>query len=181
MNTNICFIKISADDALADKISYTYESSFPEDERRDFYLVRQLIRAESAFSLYALTKGDLYVGFLSAWVFEKFTYIEHFAIESTLRGSGLGKSVMAQFLAAAKTVVLEVEYPHDEISQKRIKFYERLGFCSSSQIYMQPPYRKGGNEVKMLLMSAGDIDLEVAFDEVRATLYKNVYQLTPDV
>ena len=48
---------------------------------------------------------------------------------------------MKQFLVFCGTpVVLEVEMPTDEMSKRRIGFYERLGFELDNQVYHQPPY-----------------------------------------
>ncbi len=40
-------------------------------------------------------------------------------------------------------VILEVERVHDTDSQRRISFYERLGYSIVNIDYHQPPYRKG--------------------------------------
>ena len=57
-------VKDFSDPAL-DLIERTYTESFPEVERRDFSLVRNLVRDESRFIVYALSKEDRYVGFLT--------------------------------------------------------------------------------------------------------------------
>ena len=41
-------------DPLLDKVEKTYNDSFPEAERRAFSLVRELVKDESRFSVYAL-------------------------------------------------------------------------------------------------------------------------------
>jgi len=48
-------VKDFSDPAL-DLIERTYTESFPEVERRDFSLVRNLVRDESRFIVYALSK-----------------------------------------------------------------------------------------------------------------------------
>ena len=52
--------------------------------------------------------------------------------------------------------VLEVEKPLDDISQRRIRFYERLGFV-------------------LYLMSFGKIDLNQVFDTVASRIHQKVY------
>ena len=52
-------------DPVLDLIERTYTESFPEVERRDFSLVRNLVRDESRFIVYALSKEDRYVGFIT--------------------------------------------------------------------------------------------------------------------
>ena len=116
-------------DPVLDLIERTYTESFPEVERRDFSLVRNLVRDESRFIVYALSKESRYVGFITGWLFDGYTYVEHFAIDPAARNGGIGAEAMKQFLVFCGTpVVLEVEMPTDEMSKRRIGFYERLGF-----------------------------------------------------
>ena len=148
-------VKDFSDPAL-DLIERTYTESFPEVERRDFSLVRNLVRDESRFIVY--------------------TYVEHFAIDPAARNGGIGAEAMKQFLVFCGTpVVLEVEMPTDEMSKRRIGFYERLSFKLDNQVYHQPPYREGGEWLEMRLMTYGDVDLEYSFEQVKNCLHKNVY------
>lgn len=171
----IVFSRMKNDDPLLDRIKITYEASFPEEERREFSLVYKLIADEPAFTAYALLQNDVYIGFMTTWTFEDFVYIEHFAIEPTFRNGGIGAKVMQQFLSKEQTVVLEVEVPKDDLSQRRVSFYVRLGFLLDSHTYFQPPYHKGGDRVEMRLMSIGNINMEQSFTEVCNILYENVY------
>ena len=83
---------------------------------------------------------------------------------------------MKQFLAFCGTpVVLEVEIPADEMSKRRIGFYERLGFKLDNHVYHQPPYREGGEWLEMRLMTYGNVDLEYSFEQVKNCLHRNVY------
>lgn len=111
-------VKDFSDPAL-DLIERTYTESFPEVERRDFSLVRNLVRDESRFIVYALSKEDRYVGFITGWLFDGYTYVEHFAIDPAARNGGIGAEAMKQFLVFCGTpVVLEVEMPTDEMSKR---------------------------------------------------------------
>lgn len=172
----IAFAKMEINDPRLDQILSTYESSFPKNERRDFSLVRKLIEDEPAFSAYALMNENTYTGFITIWEFDKFSYVEHFAIEPTFRNGGFGANVIQQFLETVNTAILEVEPPSDELACRRINFYERLGFVLSHKTYFQPPYHDGDSEVEMKLMSYGNINLDDSFDEVCQILYKYVYK-----
>lgn len=171
----IQFNKMTNEDFLLEQLKNTYELSFPEEERRDFSLICGLIANESKFSAYALTTKGNYVGFITTWNFEDFVYIEHFAIEPIARNGGIGANVMQQFLSGKESVVLEVEVPIDELSKRRVEFYERLGFKLDSHPYFQPPYRKEGRDIEMRLMSYGCIDMEDLFNSVCYILHSNVY------
>lgn len=163
-------------DPVLDLIEKTYTESFPEEECRDFSLVRGLIKDESRFVVYALSRDGRYVGFITGWLFDGYTYAEHFAIDPSARNGGIGAEAMKQFLAFCGTpVVLEVEMPADEMSRRRIGFYERLGYTLDHHVYHQPPYRDGGEWLEMRLMTYGNIDLEHSFEQVKNCLHKYVY------
>jgi RimJ/RimL family protein N-acetyltransferase len=171
----------NSSDALLAEVEKTYLASFPETERRSISLFRELLDKEPRFRAYALLRNDKYIGFITEWVFEAFVYVEHFAIDETVRNGGSGAMAMKQFTEqAVQPVVLEVELPVDELSTRRIAFYERLGFIPDNHAYQQPPYNKGESWLPMQLMTYGRIDLEKSFDSVRSCLYKNVYKVTDD-
>lgn len=174
------------------QIEHTYIASFPEAERRPFPSLCRLACENPAFTVYALLKkssvsllqaGEIekkereeYVGFITTWTFEDFIYIEHFAIDEAARNGGIGGKALKQFLDACQApIVLEVEIPTDELSKRRIGFYERLGFVSDTHLYYQPPYQKGGETLEMRLMTHGAIDLTTAFEYVKNTLHTQVY------
>lgn len=71
--------------------------------------------------------------------------------------------------------VLEVEKPLDNISQRRIRFYERLGFVLCTRSYTQPPYSPEKQPLELYLMSFGKIDLNQVFDTVASRIHQKVY------
>ena len=165
-----------ADDPILDQVEQTYNEAFPEAERRDFALVRQLIAEEPAFQLRVFYRDDVYVGFLSNWQFDGFRYVEHFAIDPAARNGGIGGLALRLFLALQEdAVVLEVELPEDDLTRRRVGFYERQGFRLDTQCYIQPPYRVGGPSLELRLMSYGPLELSPRFAEVRDALYEKVY------
>lgn len=172
-----CLPIVSGQHPLLDRIEITYVSSFPEVERRQFRLVRDLIEANPFFNMYSLMKADVFVGFISVWEFENFSYIEHFAIDESARNGGIGAIVLNHFISAANTpIVLEVELPVDEMSKRRIGFYERLGFTLDTHVYYQPSYERTQDaSIEMRLMSIGGIDLSNMFEEVKLQIYAEVY------
>ncbi|WP_106829769.1 GNAT family N-acetyltransferase [Parabacteroides pacaensis] len=173
------FIKIeNVEDLLLSKVKSTYESSFPVCERRDFIDVTNLLKTEDRFVINAIMQDKQYVGFLTSWNFEHFTYIEHFAIDNNARNGGIGGKALLHFLEMSnRPVVLEVEKPEEDISKRRIGFYERLGFLLNQNPYQQPPYRKGEKWLDLFLMSYGDIDLKKEYENVKFNLYAHVYNV----
>ena len=145
-------------DPLLDKVENTYNDSFPEAERRAFSLVRELVKDEPRFTVYTLFKDQVY------------------AIDASARNGGIGGESMKQFMALCDApVVLEVEMPTEEMSKRRIGFYERLGYVLDDHVYFQPPYRQGEPLLEMRLMTYGAIDLKQSFEEVKNCIHRYVY------
>lgn len=82
-------------------------------------------------------------------------------------------------------VVLEVELPFDEMSRRRIGFYQRSGFTLSTLRYIQPPYFDGAQPLELHLMFyALPVPMESdAFSDffcrVRDRLHRDVYGVEP--
>lgn len=180
MEEIICIPVQEVTDSLLDRVEKTYVESFPEAERRDFSLVKELIRGNNPrFKMFALLNKEEYAGFITVWELDEFVYVEHFAIEEAARSGGLGGKALQQYLSASeRPVVLEVEHPLDEMSKRRIGFYERLGFRLDNHDYKQPPYRKDEEWLDLYLMSYGEIDLNQSYELVKAKIYKYVYGVT---
>ncbi|MDR0756279.1 MAG: GNAT family N-acetyltransferase [Tannerella sp.] len=163
------------DNKLLVGIRDIYETSFPADERRHFDDVVRIAGIKPAFCGDIYTEDRNVVGFILSWRFSFFRYAEHFAVRRDMRGKGYGRTIFADFMKrAGPSVVLEVQRPEDETSRRRIRFYERLGLIYSSAPYLQPPYSPDKHPVPLSLMNSG-FDLDKRFDEVRNTLYREVY------
>ncbi|MDR1600814.1 MAG: GNAT family N-acetyltransferase [Tannerella sp.] len=172
-------VKEGSDPVLA-SVERTYTAAFPVKERRDFALVRELLACETRFRLCGLFHERQYIGFISFWQFEGFTYIEHFAIDESRRNEGWGGAALRAFTAQVHPVVLEAEPPGDEWSRRRIRFYERLGFVVYPHPYLQPPYRTGDPWIPLCLMKYGKPHPELLFGQVKQTIYRYVYQVIPE-
>ena len=143
-----------------------YNVSFPFNEKRIFedekHLDNFIKMKGGKFNAFSAVDGDLYLGFLSYWTFEGYTYIEHFAIAPDQRGKNLGRMMLNHlFKEVSPNVLVEVEPSETEEAQKRIQFYEKNGFKIRKEFnYTQPSYGgKGQTAVPMLLMTHGDVDL----------------------
>lgn len=116
-------------------------------------------------------------GFLAVWEFESFTYIEHFAVDPVLRNSGTGSAMLQELVRKyQKQICLEVELPEDELTRRRIGFYERNGFVFNEYPYIQPPISKGKSPVPLRVMTYGKGITRQAFEEMRKVLYRRVYK-----
>ena len=157
-------------------IERIYTESFPPDERRDFSDVIRLLEENDDFFIVLLSDENKAVGFISYWEWNDFSYVEHFAVDSSCRGSGYGATAMTELLKHINNpAVLEVEKPLDDISQRRIRFYERLGFVLCTRPYTQPPYSPEKQPLELYLMSFGKIDLNQVFDTVAPRIHQKVY------
>ena len=107
-----------------------------------------------------------------------YRYVEHFSIDESARNGGLGVKAVITFINQSDLpIVLEVERPNDEMSKRRIGFYERLGFQLHTHDYSQPPYRAADDWLPMRLMSFGEIDMNERYEHVKSHIHKHVYQV----
>ncbi|MDD4513931.1 GNAT family N-acetyltransferase [Massilibacteroides sp.] len=160
------------------KVQNTYISSFPQVERRDFLLFCELLENEPLFKLFVILRNEQYSGFITCWEFPEFVYVEHFAIDESQRSGGIGSIAMMQFLELIdKPVVLEVEKVIDDLTARRVRFYEALGFTMHPDLYKQPPYRGGDSWFDMKLMSIGSFDLSSKYESVKDCIYTHVYNV----
>lgn len=161
-----------------DQVYGIMEESFPLIEYRT-YEGQQALLANASYRLLTKTneQGEI-IAFLAGWEFDEFCFVEHIAVKPSIRGGGLGKHLMLDFIEQMnKPVVLEVELPDDEMQQRRIGFYERIGFHVNSYSYVQPPLRMGQPDFPLLLMSYPSLLSEEQFQSCRDTLYAEVYQV----
>ncbi len=166
---------VPADKLYLKKIRKIYEQSFPPNERRTFEKVINLL-ADKRFYLFAVTFEDEVVGMLSKWDLNTFVYVEHFAVSEEFRNNGLGSYVLQKIIQdESRQIVLEVDFPEDELSLKRIRFYKQFGFSIYSESYIQPPYDKDKDAVPMLIMTCQEIDSVVVFQNIKKTLHQEVY------
>lgn len=159
-----------------------YNESFPEDERRLYGSVSEFERfveeREGKFSVMEILSDGSFAGFISYWIFDDYVYGEHFAVDPSLRGSGIGaetfKGLIDIACKAGKPLILEVELPDNDLARRRIGFYERLGCRLRSEVeYIQPAYRPTASPLPMHLMTWGELDLARPgiLDSIRREVY----------
>jgi len=155
-----------------DGIYAIMEESFPNDEKRPYDEQKKLLETPE-YSIYEAEEKN---AFIATWEFDEFVFIEHFAVRSACRNTGLGSRMLSEFIEAQnKTVCLEVELPDTDIAKRRIGFYERNGFFLNQYEYFQPPISKGKKIVPLMIMTSGGKVSEDTFKKIRNILYKEVY------
>ena len=161
-------------------IKEIYYNSFPPEERRQWSNIEQLLSFNSSpYNIYLIIANDTIAGFISYWKFDEFCYIEHFAIDQTLRGQGIGTIAIKNFLMKQdKPTILEVEPAEcGAVAQQRIDFYLRYGFSLHPDFeYIQPPYGENLPPVPLMLMSAGNLG-NLSLASIADTLHRIVYNL----
>ena len=163
-----------------------YNSSFPLNERRIYedekHLNNFIMMKGGKFNAFSAVDGDLYLGFLSYWTFEGYTYIEHFAVNPAQRGKNIGRLMLNHlFKEVSPNVLIEVRHPETEEDKKRVEFYEKNDFRIRKEFnYTQPSYGgKGQKAVPMLLMTHGDVNLH-NIDSIKDML-REVYNVNQGV
>lgn len=159
-----------------DKVFAIMDEAFPPEEFRTYE--GQLALLENPYYWLRLERDDQnrLIAFLASWEFEEFRYVEHLAVSRQARGSGIGGSMMQRFLQESVCpVILEVEPPTDDISRRRIGFYQRLGFQLNEFEYMQPPLRKGHGFYPLYVMSYPCSVSMAEFEPMKKTIYREVY------
>lgn len=159
------------------EIERIYTEAFPPEELRPVEDLRR--RAESHDNplrlLIVRDDRNEIAGLITCWCFPGFTYVEHFAVDNSLRGRGIGSNAMREFLSSLSVpAVLEVEpCGLNEMAARRIAFYEKLGLGIIDYDYVQPPYAPGLPEVRLKLMSTDPAKTHPS--EIEKILHREVY------
>ena len=147
------------------------QASFSDDEYRPYDEQLALFEEPEYRSYY------MPAGFLAVWEFESFIYIEHFAVDPALRNSGTGSAMLQELVKQyQKPICLEVELPEDELTRRRIGFYERNGFVFNEYPYIQPPISKGKSPVPLRIMTYKSEITREEFQKMKEILYRRVYK-----
>lgn len=151
---NFCLFKIALN---------LYKSSFPIEERRDDKEQdRVLQKDEYHFDL--IMDEEAFVGIMLYWDIGEWIFLEHFAILPNLRGRGYGKAALDLLKMKKKPILLEIEPPDDDMTQRRYDFYKRNGFVMNSFTHIQAKYHLGDEDLELKLLSYPN---EIKMDEYR--------------
>lgn len=153
--------------------------SFPEEECRSLPELRRSLGA-TRLALLTLEEGERALGFITVWDLDSFVFLEYFAVAPWLRGKGCGQR-MLDYVGRhwKKPALLEVEYPESDTRKRRIRFYERNGFCLNPYPYLMPCLHGNGPAVPLLLMTRpAPLTLDQARKAVM-TLYDTAYRGKP--
>lgn len=176
---NITFKNHSTE--LSQQFLDLYISSFPDDERREWNStidVDSFCRMNQRhFHIIDVFVDDKFMGFVSLWNFDNFIYIEHLAISHLSRNKGIGSFILKFLISEINNnIILEVEPPIDDISIRRIEFYNRIGFSIIKNIhYIQPAYSDKRQPVALSIMTHGNIQISDISDHKLRLIKHYVY------
>ncbi len=73
------------------------------------------------------------IGFMLHWDFGHSVYLEHFAVSRNERNNGAGGRMLDSFIErnASKRIILDIDMPVDDISKRRLGFYQRHGLVDN--------------------------------------------------
>jgi len=129
-----------------------YEESFPVEEKRTLKEQIKLFDKKS-FTMLCYVEEEIVLAILFYWQIDSYTYLEHFAVNSTLRGRSYGSKILQEFIDNNQHIILEIEPIIDKITQKRLDFYERFDFKVNNHIHFQVPFRKNTQELQLIFLS----------------------------
>ncbi|MBD8499594.1 GNAT family N-acetyltransferase [Paenibacillus arenosi] len=161
-----------------DTIFEIMQDSFPECERRTYAGQKELLNDPHYRIISKVNDLNQVVAFLAVWEFPLFRFVEHIAVTTAGRGSGIGGKLMSDYIAESQTpIILEVELPDTDLAQRRIGFYERLGFHLNFFGYEQPSLQRGQPTVPLKVMSYPRLLTEEEFALYKDMLYSKVYKM----
>ena len=152
------------------------QQAFPLQEHRCFSDAEALL-SKSEYEVLVYGEQAEILGFVAHWNFDDFCFVEHFAVGEAARGNGIGSGIMKAYLAqSALPVVLEVETTGSEIAQRRIGFYQRLGFALSPVGYIQPCLQGDVSDIPLQLMHAPENVSGGLLNQAAERIFQTVYQ-----
>lgn len=147
------YLQISPNDATRwNSVWKLYEESFPEAERRKKGDHLRACMDERFFPLSAWDGREL-VGLMFFWEWNSYRYLEHLAVNPALRGHGHGSLMLRYLRDSQYIIILEVDPLINELSVRRLQFYERAGYTLTPYRFVHLPYRVESKTQELLILS----------------------------
>lgn len=147
------FLRIDPTDTVRwNKVWDLYESSFPTAEKRKQEDHKRAFENPLFFPMSAWENEEL-IGVLFYWEWENYRYLEYLAVNTELRGKSYGSQLLRHLSDNGHTIILEIDPLINEISVRRLQFYERAGYTLTPYRYMHLPYRLETEIQELLILS----------------------------
>lgn len=144
------------DTASGNSVWKLYEESFPVAERRKRDDHLRACGDDRFFPLSAWEGGEL-IGLMFFWEWDSYRYLEHLAVPPRLRGQGYGSEILRYLRDSDHTIILEIDPLVNELSVRRLQFYERAGFALTPYRFVHLPYRLEAEPQELLILSYPDM------------------------
>ncbi len=147
------FLRIDQSDTERwNKVWDLYESSFPTAEKRR---EKDHIRAINNPQFFPMSawEGNELIGIVFYWEWSSYRYLEYLAVNTELRGKSFGSQLLRHLCDKGHTIILEIDPLVNEISVRRLQFYERAGYTLTPYRYMHLPYRLETEIQELLILS----------------------------
>lgn len=164
------------------KVMDLYDKSFPwyENRSRDSHM--KAMDDNEFYTDVAVDDNGNLLALLFYWIHGNILFGEHVAVNPEVRGQNLGSRLLQKWIAdnPGKIVLLEIDPPEDDISIRRLRFYERLGFVMNDIEYTHPSFYTGekAHPHCLMLLSHGkrlsDSDYAEYEQFMRSTILKYI-------
>ncbi|MBT2622096.1 GNAT family N-acetyltransferase [Chryseobacterium sp. ISL-6] len=162
----------SSEDYRIKDIYYSYSTTFPEDERRDWDQFVKLFTNPNVKVISVLHESKA-IGYLIIWELSTYTFVEHFEVFAEFRSQKLGSHITGYLFKNYPRIVLEIEPDHlGDDAKRRYSFYQKNGFSLIDEMYVQPSYGEGKNPLDLwLLANYSPEDLKKIKEEIYDIVY----------
>jgi ribosomal protein S18 acetylase RimI-like enzyme len=143
----------SKEDHLFAEFWKIYSASFPLNERRVSHQQTDVFKKKE-YHVEVYLSDDQIIGFIAYWTTKEFIYVEHLAIAPEVRGKGFGSAILKPFIEREPIpVILEIEPIINDLTRRRLKFYESLGFVRNDHFHFQPPYHISDQPLYLVILT----------------------------
>lgn len=158
---------------LMDAAMALYRRSFPAHELRLWPDQQAVMNDPLYYFDLCLLDGAL-AGLILYWDFGAYIYVEHFCVEPTMRGHGLGTLILAELAKKGKPIILEIDPLTDDVAVRRKGFYERCGYVANGFAHVHPPYQAANHGHALIVMSHPRALSQAEFDTFTVDLCEKV-------
>jgi GNAT superfamily N-acetyltransferase len=157
-----------------------YEEAFPEEERCPWErMLGFLGQPGHPFRLTGVYLDDgTPIGFAAHSEFGRYLYGIYLAFDRAHRGAGYGRRVLQSLHAQLgdRLIFGEIEHPVTPKAQRRLAFYQSLGYHVADIGFVQPSLGPGLHTVPYLIISYPDPLSHADADAIREILTTLIYR-----
>lgn len=158
---------------LMDAAMALYRRSFPAHELR-LWPDQQAVMNDPLYHFALCLLDGALAGLILYWDFGAYIYVEHFCVEPTMRGHGLGTLILAELAKKGKPIILEIDPLTDDVAVRRKGFYERCGYVANGFAHVHPPYQAANHGHALIVMSHPRALSQAEFDTFTVDLREKV-------